>query len=84
LFLLEPLPENSNQNRSYFRPLAGFWDVTIPHHCIDQIRFELVAAMMNIVVDFVIMVLPLPTIWSLQLPKRQKLALSGVYMLGTL
>jgi hypothetical protein len=40
--------------------------------------------MINIAVDLVIMVLPLPTVWSLQLPKRQKLALSGVFMLGTL
>jgi hypothetical protein len=64
--------------------LEGFWDVTIPHRCIDQIKFELIAAILNIVTDFVIMVLPLPTIWSLQLPKRQKWALSGVFMLGTL
>ncbi|KAE9368311.1 hypothetical protein N431DRAFT_347037 [Stipitochalara longipes BDJ] len=65
-------------------PLAGFWDVSVPHHCIDQIKFELAAAMLNIIIDFVIMVLPLPTIWSLQLPKRQKWALSGVFMLGML
>ena len=84
LLLRQTRPKDSNQNYSNTRPLAGFWDVTIPHHCIDQIRFELVAAMLNIVVDLVIMVLPLPTIWSLQLPKRQKWALSGVFMLGTL
>jgi hypothetical protein len=64
--------------------LAGFWDVRIPHHCIDQIKFELAAAMLNIVIDLAIMVLPLPTIWSLQLPNRQKWALSGVFMLGML
>ena len=58
--------------------------MSVRHHCIDQIKFELAAAMLNIVIDFVIIVLPLPTIWSLQLPRRQKLALSGVFMLGML
>jgi hypothetical protein len=69
---------------SNLRPLRGFWDVSVPHHCIDERRFEMVAAIINITVDFVIIVLPLPTIWSLQLAKRQKWALSGVFMLGTL
>jgi hypothetical protein len=69
---------------SQFRPLSGFWDVSVPHHCFDQRMFEKVAAITNIGMEFVIMLLPLPTIWSLQLPKRQKWALSGVFMLGTL
>ncbi|KAE8446570.1 hypothetical protein EG329_011902 [Mollisiaceae sp. DMI_Dod_QoI] len=65
-------------------PLTGFWDVSVPHHCLDERRLEIVAAIINISVDFVIMILPLPTIWSLQLAKRQKRALSGIFMLGSL
>jgi hypothetical protein len=42
------------------------------------------AAIINIVVDFVLILLPLPTVWSLWLPLRQKCALSAVFMLGFL
>jgi hypothetical protein len=69
---------------SIIRPLAGFWNVEVPHHCFNQIGFETTAAVLNIIMEFVIMVLPLPTIWSLKLPKRQKGALIGVFMLGSL
>lgn len=39
-------------------------------------------AAINLVTDFVIFSLPLPVIRSLQLPKRQKVLLMGVFCLG--
>jgi hypothetical protein len=46
--------------------------------------FEVVAAILNIFLDFVIILLPLPTVWGLRLPKKQKRALIAVFMLGFL
>lgn len=38
----------------------------------------------NIITDAAILVLPLPYVWRLQLPRAQKLALSSVFALGVL
>ncbi|KFZ01664.1 hypothetical protein V500_00660 [Pseudogymnoascus sp. VKM F-4518 (FW-2643)] len=65
-------------------PVRGFWDITIPHHCDEQRKFEMAAAVVNIIVDLVVILLPLPTVWRLKLPRRQRWALSGVFMLGFL
>ncbi|KAI9892672.1 MAG: hypothetical protein M1814_001366 [Vezdaea aestivalis] len=38
----------------------------------------------NIFTDFLILLFPMPIVWKLQIPKRQKLALCGVFAAGTI
>ena len=38
----------------------------------------------NIATDFAILILPLPLVWSLNLPKPQKLAVCGIFAIGLL
>lgn len=38
----------------------------------------------NIALDFAVLALPMPVISRLKLPKRQKIALVGVFLLGFL
>ncbi|KAE8348544.1 PTH11-like integral membrane protein [Aspergillus coremiiformis] len=65
-------------------PIARFWDRSIPGSCLS---FEFVwffNASMNIATDLTLLILPMPLLSQLQLPRLQKLALMGVFAIGGL
>lgn len=66
------------------QPVAAFWDSSIPGHCLNITTVWYVMAGVNLVTDFLILILPMPVISSLQLPSRQKYMLMGVFCLGFL
>lgn len=53
-------------------------------HCLPPLTIWYIAAAINITTDFVVFLLPIPLIQSLQLPLKQKILLSGVFCLGFL
>lgn len=64
-------------------PIEYNWDRTQPGgHCIDARKFILANAIPNIVTDLIILLLPLPVIWHLQLHFKKKLAVSAILSLG--
>lgn len=66
-------------------PIHYFWDrMPIGGQCIDVQRFFTGQSVVNIITDAVLLALPLPLIWRLQLPLGQKLGLSAVFLLGSL
>lgn len=67
-------------------PIEGFWNKKTdpPPHCIDDLPRWYIDAAGNIASDLVIFALPIPVLWSLQLPKVQRLSLIGVFCLGFL
>ncbi|MCJ1307570.1 hypothetical protein MMC25_001217 [Agyrium rufum] len=64
-------------------PIHALWDFTPGAKCINLPAFFLGSGIPNILLNFVLLILPLPQIWSLQIEKYQKLALSGVFLLGS-
>ncbi|EOD50841.1 putative pth11-like integral membrane protein [Neofusicoccum parvum UCRNP2] len=65
-------------------PIPFFWDKTIPNgHCVDFGAMWFSHASVNIVFDLVLVILPMPVINSLNLPRKQKIALMGIFALGT-
>lgn len=64
------------------RPLRGFWDKGIEADCFDGNRFFIVNQVFNIIMDFVLLALPLPIIWRLHRSWREKLGLSGIFLIG--
>lgn len=67
------------------RPLSARWDITkLESHCINLVAFWQGMSVPNIATDLVMLVLPMPPIWQLHLPKSQKIALTGVLILGSL
>ena len=66
------------------RPLAKFWNPTIPGYCIDPLKYILGNQGVNIALDIIIFALPWPMIWGLQRPWADKIALSGVFVIGVL
>ena len=65
-------------------PIDFTWNRHGPGHCINLERFYLGQAIPNIVTDIVLLSITIPMIWRLQLPRSQKVALSGVFLLGSL
>ncbi|RYP92937.1 hypothetical protein DL770_000987 [Monosporascus sp. CRB-9-2] len=68
-------------------PPAMFWDVrgSIQGKCIDpntQQAFYDANGALNIVIDLAIYTVPIPMLWKIQIPTRQKIALTFIFGLG--
>ena len=67
------------------RPVAFFWDKSIKGgKCINITSCYRWAGVANLLIDLLVLLLPLPMIWRLQLSTRQKVSLSAVFLLGIL
>lgn len=66
------------------RPLKYNWDTSIPGTCGDRNATYVVAGVMNLITDLLVMALPIPHIWKLQLGTAKKISLCGVFCLGLL
>ena len=64
-------------------PIHSFWDFS-PGHCINLYHYFLGSGIPNIVLNFLVLFLPLPLVWTLQIPRSQKIALTGIFLLGGL
>lgn len=66
-------------------PIKFLWDQSIPGgKCININAFYLANAALNIFTDFLTYTLPMPMLWRLQLPKRQRIGLIIILGLGGL
>ncbi|CZR55842.1 uncharacterized protein PAC_05730 [Phialocephala subalpina] len=66
-------------------PIAYFWDKTIKGgHCIPNalINIGMTNGVLSFAGDLVILSLPIPMVWKLQINNRRKMALSGMFLLG--
>ncbi|KAJ5774859.1 hypothetical protein N7457_009755 [Penicillium paradoxum] len=61
-------------------PISAFW--TTEGTCLDFKNFAVSYAIVNIVSDFAIWLMPIPRVWNIQLPKPQKIALCLIFTLG--
>ncbi|KAF2648432.1 hypothetical protein K491DRAFT_670618 [Lophiostoma macrostomum CBS 122681] len=63
-------------------PVDSFWTGRQPARCLNRYAMWFTNASINIVSDFVIILLPMPIIRSLNLARAQKRALIGVFAVG--
>ncbi|RAL01565.1 uncharacterized protein BO80DRAFT_62467 [Aspergillus ibericus CBS 121593] len=64
-------------------PIAYVWNHTIEGgSCFNQVAFYRYVSPPNILTDVLILVMPLPYVWKLHTRNGQKLALTGVFLLG--
>ncbi|KAK0720187.1 hypothetical protein B0H67DRAFT_662214 [Lasiosphaeris hirsuta] len=63
-------------------PVAAFWDSSVKGRCLDSPTIWYVMAGVNLATDFAILIMPMPAIKSLQLPRRQKFMLIAIFGLG--
>jgi hypothetical protein len=65
-------------------PLKGSWDKTLDARCINSDTFWISYGALNIVTDVMVLALPMPMIWKLQMKLRDRIMLIGVFLLGGL
>jgi hypothetical protein len=66
------------------RPIRAYWEIspTGQYHCMNDGAIVFSASVINIFTDFLVTALPMPLIWSLKLPARQRLAVISIFALG--
>ncbi|KAK4202968.1 hypothetical protein QBC40DRAFT_195205 [Triangularia verruculosa] len=65
-------------------PLNSYWDFSVEKKYCHAQSVWWSNTGMHMVTDFLIFLLPMPVVWSIRLPRRQKLALSAVFGFGFL
>jgi len=65
------------------RPFAFQWDKTISGGvCGNQKLGILLVAFLNLFTDLMIVIMPMPLVWKLKMPRSKRLALMGIFGLG--
>ena len=64
------------------RPVAKYWDDSLPGECFNYIAMRYTFAGLSIFNDILLLVAPMPFLTGLQMPKRAKYVLMGVFAAG--
>jgi len=66
------------------RPIKAYWELEPKYHykCLNDPDIVFSASVINIFTDFLVTAIPMPLIWSLKLPARQRLAVISIFALG--
>ncbi|MCJ1263249.1 hypothetical protein MMC22_003119 [Lobaria immixta] len=67
-------------------PASTIWtqfEIDYTPYCVNQRQLYLAIAISDFLLDIIIFTLPLPPIFKLQLPLKQKFGLAGVFLLGS-
>jgi hypothetical protein len=62
--------------------IAGFWSPKIPSKCLNQHAIFVTNTVMSWVADLTILVLPVPLLWSLQMPIWKKIRIAALLGAG--
>ena len=67
------------------KPIEASWNHSIPNaKCQNIEKAALGTGISNLILDVVFIALPIPVIWDLNLPRRIKTSLTGIFLLGVL
>lgn len=65
-------------------PIQRSWDVTITEgSCIDRPKLYIAIAALQIMSDIGLIIMPIPMIYRLQMPLRQKIGLLVMFVIGS-
>ena len=66
------------------KPISSWWNFESEHQCGINLAGWLSTAIISLVTDLFILVLPMPTLWKLQLPRVAKAGLIAIFGVGLL
>ncbi len=66
------------------RPIRLAWDKTLDGTCIDYVPYFKASSIVNLVTDIFLLVMPLFVVWRMNVTRRQKIAVTGIFALGSL
>jgi hypothetical protein len=65
-------------------PIPAYWTLDAGASCLDQRAALIADSVISVVTDAIILVLPLPLTWSLQMSRNKKLRVVGILSAGGL
>ncbi len=66
-------------------PRRKIWQPWLPNgHCFSSDIWNMASGMFNAISDVLILVLPMPCLWGLQMPLKRKLITMGIFATGAL
>lgn len=66
-------------------PLRADWDTSVKYpNCVNLGVASTILAAFNVLTDLIILVLPMPLLWRLQKPTREKLEIMAIFLCGSL
>ncbi|CAF9922359.1 MAG: hypothetical protein ALECFALPRED_002066 [Alectoria fallacina] len=65
-------------------PIDSNWNPVVKHYCINTDIGATIIAAFNVLTDFAILILPMPLLYKLQKPMKQKIQIMGMFLLGGL
>lgn len=66
------------------KPVAYQWNKQLDGTCIDQLAYFRWVSVPNVIHDLAMLILPVPVVWQLQIPGRQRLALLALFLFGSM
>ena len=64
-------------------PIAKFWDPLIEGKCVDVAGLYLANGILNVIADFLVLLVPIPMLVTLHVSTRHKVILAGVFAAGS-
>lgn len=65
-------------------PIDSNWKPKVKHYCVNTDIGATIIAAFNVVTDFAILILPMPLLYKLQKPMKEKIQIMGMFLLGGL
>jgi hypothetical protein len=67
------------------RPIAASWDLNLQAGavCINRGAIYIATAVIGVVTDVLLIALPIPTVWGLQMSRKQKIGLTAMFGVGS-
>ncbi|KAH8586136.1 hypothetical protein B0O99DRAFT_748537 [Bisporella sp. PMI_857] len=63
-------------------PFTKLWNPHVPGHCVNIKAYYIAVPALNMIFDIAIFILPIPLLWALKLPRRQRISLVAVFAVG--
>jgi hypothetical protein len=63
-------------------PISSAWDPAVKGRCIDYGKVTMVIGILNVLIDFIMLVYPIPMVWGLNMTTRRKFLLSLTFAAG--
>ncbi|GME48475.1 putative alpha beta-hydrolase protein [Neofusicoccum parvum] len=64
-------------------PVSFFWTRRQPGRCLDVQKLYMAQGILNVISDLVVITLPIPAFRSLKISRKEKIALIGIFALGS-
>jgi hypothetical protein len=65
-------------------PIEGNWSPTPIGKCVDFFKLYKSMVVSDVLLDGLVLIIPMYPVWQLQMPTRQKISVSGIFLLGGL